>query len=287
MFRTIRLYDQGDMVADPVYRYFYTALADGTQPGARVNPLSDFDEVLEAAIWDTPLDYATTSTNQNNTLTLAQKRDRTFTRNANYFNTDNPGNAAWKDFRDAWVSRLESVKDDVNQYWSQTISEVYGKSGFNWYGRDGSNLDALRSRRKIFNMQQQMTKPLHEIDRKMLYSFSLDSFSDRQQLFLYFIRAEATVPTFGGGADSGQQSLAGGRAVALVWRDPYPYRQGGFIRDTDKNNGNDTFSEKPAWWGDDSAYENPWKVKFNQAIRPNVFRSWHDTRILFFKQLEN
>jgi hypothetical protein len=92
----------------------------------------------------------------------------------------------------------------------------------------------LRRPTKIFENGLPNGLELHEIDRKMLYSFSLDSFSDRQQLFLYFIRAEVTMPAFGGG--SGMQSLAGGRAVALVWRDPYPR---GFVKDNDNDNNND------------------------------------------------
>ncbi|MFO7936864.1 MAG: hypothetical protein R6V06_04570, partial [Kiritimatiellia bacterium] len=65
-----------------------------------------------------------------------------------------------------------------------------------------------------------LTEELYGVDRKMLYSYTLESFSDRQQLFLFLINAEATAASFGDRA----RSLAGGRAIALVWRDPYPHR---------------------------------------------------------------
>ncbi|MDX9795075.1 MAG: hypothetical protein RBU24_16345, partial [Kiritimatiellia bacterium] len=117
-------------------------------------------------------------------------------------------------------------------------------------------------------------------DRKMLYSFSLDSFSDRQQLFLYFIRAEATVPSFGGGTEVGLQSLAGGRAVALVWRDPYPR---GFVKDNDDDNGNDAMDKDEDWYPD-GGYKDPWR-QYPGHGSTSRYQGYHDTRVLFFKQL--
>jgi len=115
----------------------------------------------------------------------------------------------------------------------------------------------------------------------MLYSFSLDSFSDRQQLFLYFIRAEVTMPAFGG--ESGMQSLAGGRAVALVWRDPYPR---GFVKDNDNDNNNDQMDKDGDWYPDsrNTDYESPWK-QYPGRGTGSRHAGHHDTRVLFFKQL--
>ena len=59
---------------------------------------------------------------------------------------------------------------------------------------------------------------LHGVDRKFLYSFWRDCFDNRQQLFLIFVRAEPT--SVGGGGIGRVSSQLGGRAVALVWRDP-------------------------------------------------------------------
>lgn len=123
-----------------------------------------------------------------------------------------------------------------------------------------------------------MDNPLHEIDRKMLYSFSLDSFSDRQQLFLFFIRAESTAPAFGSGVEGGMRSLAGGRAVALVWRDPYP---GGYEKSPEK------WSKRAGidgWYPRLNSYTSPWRQY--GSTNKERWDGWHDMRVLFFKQLD-
>ena len=59
---------------------------------------------------------------------------------------------------------------------------------------------------------------LTSADRKYLYAFWRNCFVHRQQLFLVFVRAESTAM---GGSGEGQiPAQQGGRAVALVWRDP-------------------------------------------------------------------
>ena len=60
---------------------------------------------------------------------------------------------------------------------------------------------------------------LHGVDRKFLASFWRECFANRQQLFLVFVRAEPT-SVGGGAADAMSSAQLGGRAVALVWRDP-------------------------------------------------------------------
>jgi len=276
MFRTIRLYDHGGVGKDEVYKYFYAQRPDGVLPGARVDPLSDIDEVLEAAIWDTPLDYWIASTN--NGLAAAERKDLTFTRDNNYFGINSPEDSIWATFRDAWVDGLDKIIDGekLNASWEKSLSDYYGDAqGLAWYSNDVERKD-------IFGIK--VPKALHEIDRKMLYSFSLDSFSDRQQLFLYFIRAEVTMPAYGGGA--GMQSLAGGRAVALVWRDPYPR---GFTKDG-------AYIEKKSDWypqakesdkADRNTRESPWRQYpgHKDSDKEQRYATHHDTRVLFFQQL--
>ena len=62
--------------------------------------------------------------------------------------------------------------------------------------------------------------PLHQVDRKFLYSFWHECFDNRQQLFLVFVRAEPMSASSGSMGKSMPSSQLGGRAVALVWRDP-------------------------------------------------------------------
>ncbi len=281
MFRTIRLYDHGGTGAnekrDEIYKHFYAMSPDGTLPGARVNPLSDIDEVLEAAIWDTPLDYWVASTN--NGLSEVQRKVLTFTRDNSYFNTTSPNDSNWQSFRDKWRDGMEKAMEpgsnpnNPNKIWSRSLADYYGdESYFKWYSITPTDIFGTTVPNK-----------LHEIDRKMLYSFSLDSFSDRQQLFLYFVRAETTVPTFGSAGKVKMQSLAGSRAVALVWRDPYPR---GFVKDNDTNNDNDTMDKKTDWYPDNrnTDFESPWK-RYPGSSSTARHATHHDTRVLFFKQL--
>jgi hypothetical protein len=64
-----------------------------------------------------------------------------------------------------------------------------------------------------------------------LHSYWRDCFANRQQLFLIFVRAESTAL---GGAGEGTPAQQGGRAVALVWRDPGP-PTGSDVRENEQN----------------------------------------------------
>jgi hypothetical protein len=347
MFRTFRLYDHGGSDAnkrrkDFIYANFYCADADGRLPGARVNPLSDLRTdgkrpiILEAALWGTPVDYWFAATNhpwrlpgagdqdKENLLKEGSLASRTF------FNGTLPSNLSdssqWGRFRQEWADRLEEVvmaeisgplqkvdnsgvangtlnyKFRVNRDWRSSLSDVYGDwSKMKWYSDETDT-----ARKKIFNSFT-LPEPLHEIDRKMLYAYSLDSFSDRQQLFLYVIRAEATAPSFGGGGESGSRSLSGGRAVALVWRDPYPhgYKK---LNGASAPGSVDGDSAQSSHWdrklgGADAWYRNldnvvsPWLQSYysgnsveagNDPRKSSGYRwsGWHDARVLFFKQLD-
>lgn len=58
------------------------------------------------------------------------------------------------------------------------------------------------------------------VDRKFLYGYWRESLDVKQQLFLIFVRAEPMM--MGGGAIGQTPPQLGARAVALVWRNPYP-----------------------------------------------------------------
>lgn len=101
---------------------------------------------------------------------------------------------------------------------------------------------------------------LRDIDRMFLHSYWRDCFANRQQLFLIFVRAESTAL---GGAGEGTPAQQGGRAVALVWRDPLP------VYDPTKPEGtaNDVYEED-----ENGQFQN--------------FRHPHKMRILFYHQLD-
>ncbi len=82
---------------------------------------------------------------------------------------------------------------------------------------------------------------LHSVDRKFLYSYWRDCFANNQQLFLIFVRAESNAL---GGPGEGTPAQQGGRAVALVWRNPAATDQEGRAYDA-QNQYNTSGERKP------------------------------------------
>ena len=273
-FRTIRLYDHGDpsdkinCAHDHIYDYFTAMNPDGTLPGVRVNPLSDLPVVLSIALGSTPADYYWAGSKK-----LAGGGPPPATVNKYAFDKI-LGAQNWGLFTNGWTKCFINARkvSNLNTSWKSNLSDVYGdNTKFGWYAKDDAYtvFDGGFPAGKVT-----LSKPLNEIDRKMLMSYTLESFSDRQQLFLYILRAETTVPSFGGSTDSGVKSLAGGRAVALVWRDPYPI---GYVKNPEKWN--------PNYYQDSNA-ESPW-AQYYPGRTANREDGYHEHRILFFKQLDN
>jgi hypothetical protein len=287
MFRTIRTYDHtAAYPKDNVYDYFYAANPDGSLSGARVNPLSDIDKVLESAIGGTPFDFG-----------LAGQTASAST----YDSSASPYKGKWQDFVKAWSDRFKVARSypvstpsgnrTIKQSWMVHLRDVYGlENMFGWYA-NGDTMNIFSPAPFALDM------PLHEIDRKMLMAYSLDSFSDRQQLFLYILRAESIAL-----AGSKTRSLAGGQAVALVWRDPYPagYR----IDATVDGTGHITAKQEtyaPGTWYSNLKRLSPWfqvnKNAYNgdpydapSSADPSISgrtEGFHKSQILFFKQLDN
>ena len=94
---------------------------------------------------------------------------------------------------------------------------------------------------------------LHSVDRKFLYSYWRDCFANNQQLFLIFVRAESNAL---GGPGEGTPAQQGGRAVALVWRNPAATDQEGRTYDA----------------------QNPYNTSGE--------RKPHQTRVLFYHQFD-
>lgn len=312
-FRTIRLYDHSktdpvdDMIrltADPVFRYITAQNADGTVQGARVNPLSDIPLVLSAAIEQTPADYWFASKDFSANKSLLQ---------ANNFNKF-LSTSDWRKFTNAWVSCLLNIPNviqrptppnqpqrpagsEMRTSWQYGLPDYYSRFDvFGWYSEGDSqtifNPFGVKPK-DVPGAPATLGTPLHEIDRKMLYSFSLEAFSDRQQLFLYILRAEVTVPSFGSSQESGTRSLAGGRAVALVWRDPYPE---GYDKESDswlyKNNSHwfSLLKRVSPWYQVNNKKYNTDLEENNVGGDPSITRrldGYHQHRILYFKQLKN
>ncbi|MBP5228379.1 MAG: hypothetical protein J6336_13440, partial [Kiritimatiellae bacterium] len=283
MFRTIRLYEQGSHKADTVYKYFTYENEDGTLMGPRVNPLSNQEMVLRAALAAVPVNYrwAADETHMKDHLFYADG-------DAGDQHSALKSRSDWDVFREIWYRRLQEAKKHtiggytINNSFRYNLSDIYCLDDvMGWYSRSGQGINA-----GINGLS------LAESERKMLYSYTLDNFSDRQQLFLFFIAAEATVPAFGATMTTGIKSLAGGKAVALVWRDPYPFQY-------DKEN--DTWYKKgqKAWYKSDTGNNyhrvSPWYQYDVDGSKDEMstdggairYDGYHEMRVLYFKQLNN
>jgi hypothetical protein len=197
-FRTIRLYKQGNKDPDYVYGSFMNAAdAQGTLPLAnrvRINPLSTSTNILKLAITGVPYDYSVSTRPETENLT-----EKIFSGSKN----------RWEEFANAWASQLSQLVEtyQLNGKMDKSIASCPAVAQMAWYNADKRSCLGVALPNELF-----------EVDRKMMYAFSLDSMSDRQQLFLYFFQAEVIAPL----SLAKSRSLAGGRAVAVVARDPYP-----------------------------------------------------------------
>ena len=136
---------------------------------------------------------------------------------ANYYDDNGGGNA----------SSYENTYKEQNQYsdlnWFVTGGGVPGielDTSLAVHGAEPADPLSYYANNK--NSDQSFRTPtsgnyICDVDRMFLHSYWRDCFASRQQLFLIFVRAEATAL---GGTGEGTPAQQGGRAVALVWRDP-------------------------------------------------------------------
>lgn len=200
----------------------------------RLNPFSDDMRVLAAATTCTPFDYYVASTNDNQLDSTTKGRKQNLMNAITSLDTMRSSYS----FGNSQIARF-SADDmaDINDEISATFKDYI--DNFNWNGKaqpsweeawddlewqnpGNAMINDLNSNFLGLNMNQNYESGysfIHGVDRKYLYSFWRECFSNRQQLFLIFVRAE---PASVGGGASGNVSSAqlGGRAVALVWRDP-------------------------------------------------------------------
>ena len=159
----------------------------------------------------------------------------------------------WEDLFDAldWAGRrkegttVRDVYEELNDYlqggggvsnYNDMYAKENGYSALNSFvtkgGRPVIQLDVgravhadeyadplyyFRGRQQPDNANPRSNSYVCDVDRMFLHSYWRDCVANKQQLFLIFVRAEATAL---GGAGEGTPAQQGGRAVALVWRDP-------------------------------------------------------------------
>lgn len=267
----------------PVDRDFYADCAEvgigrNTDGVQTVNPYSDDEAVLLAAFADTPCDYWTTgrilagANSRNETLSADLQKIVNKMSDKNKTSGDAIGKASeclkysFCVKNDDSSSRMkgEEIKAIMRRFaegirtagaaksWEETYDSLP------WF----DNLDPQddNSFKTFFGLTLNNC-PLYSIDRKFLYSYWRDCFANKQQLFLIFVRAESTAL---GGPGEGTPSQQGGRAVALVWREPTAYDDG--------SNPNSTYPDNRA--------SQTQRQEFHIGRRP------HRMRVLFYHQFD-
>ena len=188
--------------------------------GFRLNPYSQDDRVFTAAFFNTPFDYYVASERKDQQIpnkvidsitTLSDCEKYSFCEKCDIAKLSNE---SIFELADVIRDRIETrARDAANSGRKVDWLEAWNSFGFDWAG-NGIN----EENRRFLEVSLPDDELLHGVDRKFLYSFWRECFDNRQQLFLIFVRAEPT--SVGGGGIGRVSSQLGGRAVALVWRDP-------------------------------------------------------------------
>ena len=173
--------------------------------GFRMTPYSSSRDTMMAVFANTPLDWWAASTNDQQDVSGGTKQQMmTSLSEANkYTFSRHSGSQApveWADLREL-ADKVRNTMRGSTASWETTWDN------FDW---DGGNLQEL--------LGVDMGVDLHSVDRKFLHGYWRECFSNRQQLFLIFVRAEPMM--MGGGMLGQTPPQLGARAVALVWRDP-------------------------------------------------------------------
>lgn len=277
-WRTYTAYDNGDGT-DSIYALAYNGQEIRFQSGIggfKVNPYSDDNRVLAAALVGTPFDYYVASTNDSQRQVGGKRNDL-----IGQINLDS--SLSRYSFGEADLAKMSpddllAVMDAFKATFgsrakdSNLANAADWAGGFNdlvWQELNASKINDVNDRFMGVELANTATKPLHQVDRKFLYSFWRECFENRQQLFLVFVRAEPMSTSGGSVGKAMPPSQLGGRAVALVWRDPaVPSYPSGTTRKT---------RQELAGQGD-AVREDVRDARKDQAP--------HRTRVLFYHQFE-
>jgi len=187
-----------------------------------VNPYSDNTRILMAALANTPVNWlvaagtntvrdASRGQNAGDTIAKRDSNLKTLQKSLN-FAYNETGSAASED-RELKLAALQKMANGMANAFREGVKDgkkwetVYDEwdwepqgTPFSWAG------------------DSNFTDQLDSIDCRFLHSFWRGCFANRQQLFLVFVRAESMA--LGGSGEGQIPPQQGGRAVALVWRDP-------------------------------------------------------------------
>lgn len=181
--------------------------------GFKINPYSDSTNVMMAAFANTPHDWRSASPDNED-----------LPKTANAFNSE----YTW----DEYSSKAPRLKDVVLEEFAGALMqdirdpnvrpkgcESKWEAAFQqlgWWG--DSEIEGAAAPDNLIAGIPTGGDKIYNNERKFLYGYWRECFAVKQQLFLIFVRAEPTM--MGSGAMGKTPPQLGGRAVALVWRDP-------------------------------------------------------------------
>ena len=208
-WKTYRLFDTDSAQSDGL---FDLDIVDDDGRGPKVNPYTDSDLVMAAAIANTPYDWWAACTNllEDSEMTLSKGWECAFNDNGTSSKITKAEilkicRKLRSEFRCETIGEFTPTGSD-NRDWLARYDELWADA----FENDGDG--------ELFGVS--VSCPITCADRKYLYSFWRNCFGNRQQLFLIFIRAESSA--FGASGEGASASQLGSRAVALVWREPLP-----------------------------------------------------------------
>ena len=181
--------------------------------GFKINPYSDSTNVLMAVFANTPIGWRQASTNKINgaKVVYADLDIEAFNKEYvfNGYTIDASANIKWFDLEKVAGKFIDEMRDNNDDDNLEAWKDVF--DNMDWGTQQNDNLLGVQ-------IEGQSTAKFWGVDKKFLYGFWKDSFAVKQQLFLIFVRAEPAM--MGSGAAGHTPPQLGGKAVALVWRDP-------------------------------------------------------------------
>ena len=204
MWRTYRPFKVGNIARDNFEQIGLVNEGGGT----KLNPYSDNENVLMAAFANTPVDWWVASANTETGLSTGERKAADFNKKYAFSLMNSNAKFDWEDLkRVASVFRAKMQSQTTIDGWIDGYNDLWASDGINPDSLMGAKLEGD-------------TDDIFGVDRKFLYGYWRDCFAVKQQLFLIFVRAEPMM--MGGGAIGQTPPQLGARAVALVWRNPYP-----------------------------------------------------------------
>ena len=176
--------------------------------GFKVNPYSDSTNVMMSVFANTPLDWRCTSTNVTDSgVDFSSMNMEDFNKKYAFNAYSETAKLDWEDLEKVAGKFMGAMKNNsLGTNWE----EVW-RNSMDWKedSSDGTRLCGIELNSDV---------KLWGADKKYLYGFWKECFAVKQQLFLVFVRAEPMM--MGSGAAGHTPPQLGGRAMALVWRDP-------------------------------------------------------------------